>query len=150
MVLPSHLFDDAIEDRLKLVLSIDGVVYGGYIMFLPKEESEPFPLIDSAINSSGLIVDAQNYVTTDLIDVTFVEDIVISCVMRRNSYNVMWAYDDEGNPLKELVKNHTTYRTSHVEPDGTYRYIRACAVYVLDGVPQNYSLELHYRSRRRR
>lgn len=145
MVLPSHLFDDAIGYRVRLVLRIDGEVYGGYIIFLPVEESEPFPNMDSFIREDGSNGNREGYVTTDYIDVTFVDDIVYQGKMSYTSGITMAGYDQDRNFVKVLLnKSGNESRTYHIEPDGSYNYIRACAVSSL-----THSLQVHYKSRRR-
>lgn len=145
MVLPSHLFDSAIERRLKLVLKIHGEVYGGYIIFLPIEESEPFPNDNTLLRSDGATASRESYVTTDYIDITFVDDIVYVGRMSRSSGITMGAYDGDRNFVGALiVQTPATQSTYHIVPDGSYNYIRACTI---DSV--EYSLQVHYKTRRR-
>lgn len=144
MVLPSHLFEDAIDNRLKLVLKVRGEVYGGYIIFLPVEESEPFDIASFAINADGSLVEGTAYEATDFVDITLVDDIVYQGRMQTSGYISVAAYDEEYVFVRPLLRKATVADIHHFTPDGTYSYIRACAA-------KNYDhyLQIHYRSRRR-
>jgi len=146
MVLPSHLFEDAIDNRLKLVLKIRGEVYGGYIIFLPAEESEPFPNI-GAISLDGSLddsVDTSRY--TDLIDVTMVREFVYSGRSSSSRASIA-GYDSDGNFVKVILQGSSTIRRDiHIVPDGSFTHIRAAS----GPYPSNPGeLILYYRSRRR-
>lgn len=146
MVLPSHLFDDAIVNRLRLVLSIDGEIYGGYIIFLPVEESEPFDLEGTFIYDDGTNGTSSAYVATDYIDISFVDDIVYNGRVKYTGRIAMAGYDQERNFVKILLDQVTNASEAHhIVPDGSYNYIRASSVNQV-----NYSLQIHFRSRRRR
>lgn len=145
MVLPSHLFDNAIDNRLKLVLKIRGEVYGGYIIFLPVEESEPFPYEGILLNRDGSTGERANYVTTDYIDVEFVDDIVYTGRMRWDTGIAMAAYNQDREFVKILIgRSDNNYVDQHIATDGTYKYIRASSYETED-----YMLQVHYKSRRR-
>lgn len=144
MLLPSNLFDNAIDRRMKLVLKIRGVVYGGYIIFLPVEESEPFNIESFAIYNDGSLRAQSAYDATDFIDISMVDDIVYSGRMMLNNYMAIAAYDENYVYVKPLLLNPSVPDIHHYTPDGTYTYIRACAA-------RNYThnLQIHFRSRRR-
>lgn len=146
MVLPSHLFTDAIASRLRLVLTINGEVYGGYIIFLPVEESEPFSFEGTYISTNGETGSNDAYVTTDYVDVSFVDDIVYNGRISYASRIAIAAYDLERNFVKILLeRSDSAAETHHFEPDGSYNYIRASSLGSI-----NHSLQVYYKSRRRR
>lgn len=146
MVLPSHLFEDAITNRLRLVLSIDGEVYGGYIIFLPLIESEPFDIADTYLNADGTSSRSTAYIATDYIDISFVDDIIYNGRIIYTGRIAMAGYDQEHNFVKILLDYvNNASEAKHIVPDGSYNYIRASSVNNV-----NYSLQIHYRSRRRR
>lgn len=144
MVLPSHLFDDAIDNRLKLVLKVRGEVYGGYIIFLPVEESEPFDIASSVIDADGSIIEGTAYEATDFIDIDLVDDIVYQGRMRTSGYIAVASYDEDHVFVRPLLRTAQADDVHHFVPDGTYRFIRACAARSYD-----HYLQIHYRSRRR-
>ena len=147
LTIPSSYFTDAIVNHAKLQLIVDELTQP-YIIFLPVEESEPFPIENTLIRDNGILRTSEDlnvYLCTELIDITFVEEFVYKGYQSRSNTSAVYGYDENGNPVIQLSSNSNRKQIIHLVPDGTYKYIRACA-----NLGESYSLELHFRSRRPR
>lgn len=142
--IPAEYFDDAITNKATLSLILGETVLP-YIVFLPIIESEEFIHDKRLIALDGNVIAWSNYAMTEFLDVEFVEDIVYTGMMTRSDAIIMEAADEKKQFQKVLIPSNQQVTTYHIIPDGTYRYIRACAY-----TGKQYSLELHYRSRRPR
>lgn len=152
ITIPSRYFEDAITNHARLQLVVDELEQP-YIIFLPVIESEPFPHDGTALGQQGDLQGGstnQYYKTTDFINIDFVDDIIMKGYLQRTNIRAMWAYDSNYQPVKVLIKTIAENEAVHVQPDGTYAYIRACSAWIRNDNPIDYSLQLHYRSRRPR
>ena len=125
IVLPSGVFDRAVENRLSLVLLRSGNPYLGIISFLPVSESEPYTIAEF-IRNNGTFGTTSVAARTDLISVEDVTDIVISGTSGSTGVLVCAAYDENQEFVRSLLDGGVTYDNMHLTPDGSYRYIVAC------------------------
>lgn len=126
-----------------MTLTVAGIADGGYILFLPVSEDEPFSLEGSYIYSNGTVLESSQYNATDLVSTEGVTDIVYSGLTTINAHPLA-AYNESGRFVRLLLEQGN-YSSVHVIPDGSYSYIRACAK-----TSDPYSLTLYFRDRRRK
>lgn len=137
ITIPLTAFQDALAQRVVVTLKIGDSQLQGYIKFLPTEESETFSGSGFIYATSGAVIANDNWVNTDFIDISDVTDIVLTTVTEQNA-SPLYAYDEAKRPLRSILPVGT-YESEHVEPDGSYRYIRSSA-----RVGRPMSLELHF------
>lgn len=125
IVLPSGVFDRAVENRLSLVLLRSGNPYLGIISFLPVSETESYT-IGEFIRNNGSFGTTSVAARTDFISVEDVTDIVISGTSGSAGVLVCAAYDENQEFVRSLLDGGVTYDNIHLIPDGSYRYIVAC------------------------
>lgn len=125
IVLPSGVFDRAVENRLSLVLLRNGNPYLGVISFLPVSETEPYT-VGEYIRSNGGFQTTSVAARTDFVSLEDVTDIVISGTSNSASVNICAAYDENREFVRILLVGGVTYDNMHLTPDGSYRYIVAC------------------------
>jgi len=141
IVLPSGVFDRAVENRLSLVLLRSGNPYLGIISFLPVSESEPYT-VGEYIRIDGSFVISSVAARTDFISIEDVTDIVISGTTSSEGVVICAAYDENQEFVRILLGGSATYSNMHLTPDGSYRYIVACG----NNVAQR-SCIIYYRTR---
>ena len=147
ITVPAEAIETAVNDRKMITLVVDGNTVGGYIIFLPKTESEPFSVIDTILKSDGLTEPFSSTNCTDFVDVTYATDIVYTGRLGGGDdhYAAMVAYDENYELVKTLISLVSAESTIHVVPDGTYKYIKACSSKSV----ANSSLQLIFPDRRR-
>lgn len=140
ITVPSSELVDALSRKLRLRLVVGGEQFGGAVIFLPYEESEPYPNTN-VLTLDGKLSPATSTKTTDLIDISLVREFVVTGT--QGSHAVLCLYDDNGN-FVSCPLSRDAFTAVHFVPDGTYRYIRASGVNDHDR-----SLILYFRDRRR-
>lgn len=147
ITVPAEAIETAVNDRKMITLVVDGNTVGGYIIFLPKTESEPFSVLETILMRDGLTVSFSLTNCTDFVDVTYATDIVYTgrLVGNEDLYAAMVAYDENYELVKVLIGLVSANSTIHVVPDGTYKYIKACSATSSSGL----SLQLIFPDRRR-
>lgn len=140
ITVPSSALVDALSRKLRIRLYVDGAQIGGDIIFLPYEESEPYPNLNR-LTYTGELAEAKSTHTTDLIDISLVREFVVTGTQLANA--VLCLYDEQGNFVR-CPLGGGSFTAVHLVPDGTYRYIRASG---LDD--RDRSLILYFRNRRR-
>lgn len=140
ITVPSSELVDAISRKLRLQLVVGGEQFGGDVIFLPYEESEPYPN-PNLLTVGGSLAPASATKTTDLIDISLVREFVVTGTQASNA--VLCLYDENGD-FVSCPLSRDTFTAVHFVPDGTYRYIRASGVNDHDR-----SLILYFRNRRR-
>lgn len=142
IVISSDALTDAIARKLTLRLYIDGTLNDGYIIFLPSSEEIEFEDGFYIVARDGRLAESSIWACTEPIDVSVVTDIIYTG-KSAGVASPLYAYDDEGGPVRSLLAVGE-YTRVHVVPDGSYRYVRASA---LNG--NAHSLSVVYRDRRR-
>lgn len=142
--IPASTTSGAIENHATLTVYIeDDEQFGGIITFLPKEESEPFPIEAALLRSGGLYVRG-GYHCTDFIDVRLAEKVIYTGYNNNASYVCVFGYDDEKNPIRVLLRSRTDISTPVPVDFDDVSYIVACSA------GGTYSLTVYYKDRRRR
>lgn len=142
--IPASTTAGAIENHATLNVYVnDDEQFGGVITFLPKSESEPFPIEAALLRSGGLRV-RSGYHCTDFIDVRLAEKIIYTGFNNNTSYACVFGYDDEKNPVRVLLRTNTNTSTPVQVDFDDVSYIVACSA------GATYSLNVYYKDRRRR
>lgn len=123
ITIPIDYIENATSERLKLSLFIQEQQQA-YILFLPVEESESFGTIGGISKVDGQLVVADAYRCTDYISVEGVIDIAYSIIVDSSAICAIYAYDANKQPLRVLLERKQNQNTSHLRPDGSYKYIR--------------------------
>lgn len=143
ITIPLSGLGNAIERKVDIELTVNGMIISK-IVTLPMQESEDFSLEGSLRRSDGEFIEHVGgpRVTTDFIDIEFVTDIAYAGICTVDSVAAVCAYDNDQNFVKVLLASDDDGTTKHFVPDGTYKFIRACA-------SKNYSksLVVYYRNR---
>lgn len=142
--IPASATAGAISNHATLTVYVNDEQFGGIILFLPKEESEPFVLKDTALSVNGTLFGRSGYLTTDLIDVGIAESVIYKGHVYFAQSCKVYGYDEERNPVRILLKQSANDGVFNVNFDGC-RFIRACAT-----TSTEYYLHVIYRDRRRR
>lgn len=150
ITIPNEAIETAVADRKMISLSIGSNTIGGYILFLRSVESEPFSQQRIMYVDGRRIPTDLPYYCTDMVDVTYATDIVLTARFRAGAtgeLSMLNAYDENQEFVRVLVPVNTDNppKTYHVVPDGTYKYVVACATDESD-----HSLELHFPDRRKK
>lgn len=142
--IPASSTAGAIDNHATLTVYVnDDEQFGGIITFLPKEESEPFP-VKQAIMTNGGFYSHNRYRRTDFIDVRMVERVIYVGSVRVQRFVKVFGYDNEKNPVKILLGPDENDSTPvPVDFEGV-SYIVASHI----GTTGN--LTLYYKDRRRR
>lgn len=127
IVLPSSVFDRALENHLSLVLLRSGNPYLGVISFLPDSETEPYTVAEY-ITIYGAFQTTSVASRTDFVSVEDVTDIVISGTSSSSYMVVCAAFNENREFVRVLLDGNETYDNMHLKPDGTYSYIVACGM----------------------
>lgn len=124
ITIPSAALADALSRRLVIYAGNSRGQYGGTIIFLPEDESEPFASV-GGIDNNGTINSRTEYRNTGMIDVSFVQDIAVKVYVDSTSMCAVYAYDGDYRPVRMLVESNKGDFTRHIRPDGSYRYVVA-------------------------
>ena len=101
--IPASTTAGAIDNHATLTVYVnDDEQFGGIITFLPKEESEPFP-VKQAIMTNGGFYKHNGFRRTDFIDVRMVERVIYVGSVRVQRFVKVFGYDDEKNPVRILL-----------------------------------------------
>lgn len=101
--IPASTTAGAIDNHATLTVYVnDDEQFGGTIIFLPREESEPFP-VNQYIQTSGNFRDNQSFHRTDFVDVRLVKTVIYQGRLRNAGYVKVFGYDDEKNPVRILL-----------------------------------------------
>ena len=145
ITIPADAIATAVNDKKRISLRIGNNSVGGYIIFLPRTESEVFTE-GKALSSNGVLTDFERWsATVDFIDITYASDIVYSGRQSGSSLNALVAYDENQEFVRNLIEIVPDDSVIHVVPDGSYKYVRACGVTASDP-----SLMLVFPDRRKR
>lgn len=126
ITIPLEDIEDAQLKRLEIILKVDETAFGGKILFLPETESEQYNFI-GFIRSDGSKSTDDYYRTTDYINVIGATDISVKGIVTVEGAKMLYAYDEQLQPVKPLVgSSNSSVTPHHVVPDGTYTFIRAC------------------------
>lgn len=142
--IPASTTAGAIDNHATLTVYIDDdEQFGGVIIFLPREESEPFPILE-LVRTDGTFTPYALYHRTDFIDVRLVKTVIYQGEMRSSICAKVFGYDDNKKPIRILLgyDNNDSIPVP-VNFEGV-SYIVACAR-VGSG-----SLTVYYKDRRRR
>lgn len=142
--IPASTTAGAINNHATLTVYVDDEQFGGIITFLPREESEQFP-VNQALLRTGLFYDDTNYRRTDFIDVRLAERVVYKGRVRNQYFAKVVGYDDEKNPVRVLL-GHDENDTTPVPID----FEGVSYVVASSFVTVSYSLTVYYKDRRRR
>lgn len=142
--IPASTTSGAIENHATLtVYANDDEQFGGVITFLPKTESEPFP-IEAALQNNGRLYSRSGYHCTDFIDVKLAEKVIYLGRVQNTGYAKVFGYDDEKNPVRILLRaDNNSTNPVEVDFDGI-SFVVACSA------GETYSLTVYYKDRRRR
>lgn len=142
--IPASATAGAIDNHATLTVYVNNdKQFGGIVIFLPREESEPFPL-RQGISTSGTFVNNSSYRRTDFIDVRFLKTVIYKGNVTSSSYVKVFGYDDEKNPVRILLRADNNDSTPvPVDFEGV-SYIVASSRGVTG------SLTVYYKDRRRR
>lgn len=142
--IPASATAEAIDNHATLTVYDDNnEQFGGIIIFLPREESEPFPLVQ-CITTTGDFENNSTYHRTDFIDVRLAETVVYQGSVTNNRRVKVFGYDDKKNPVRVLLGSGSDSATPvSVNFEGV-SYIVACSR------GSTYSLTVYYKDRRRR
>ena len=127
---------DALSRKIFLRLFNGDGQYGGDIKFLPENETETW-IDNQYINENGDVNSSGSYSVTDFVDIRDVTDIVFTGQAYATARAIA-AYDDNQEFVKLLLTTGS-FTNVHIEPDGTYRFIRACST-----ISGNKSLVIYY------
>lgn len=101
--IPASVTAGAIDNHATLTVYVnDDRQFGGIIVFLPREESEPFPF-RQYISTSGSFVSNASFRRTDFIDVRLAKTIIYQGRVSNNTQVNVYGYDDEKNPVRILL-----------------------------------------------
>ena len=146
--IPSSLFVGALENHAQLSLLRESKQFGGYLKFLPRQESIEF-VNEGYINARyGTIGTSSSWRNTDLVDVSLVREFVFSGYISGDYVASVATYDENGEyigPLLVGTPSTTFVSNLHFVCDGSYRFIR-CGSRTASG--EGTSLLLYYRDRR--
>lgn len=142
--IPASTTAGAIDNHATLTVYVDDdEKFGGIIVFLPREESEPFPFKRS-ISTSGVINDNALYHCTDFIDVRLAKTVIYQGVVTNSRTAKVFGYDDKKNPVRILLRyNEDSSIPVPIDFEGV-SYIVACSK------GGTYGLTVYYKDRRRR
>lgn len=150
ITIPYEAIETAVAGRKMISLSVGSNTVGGYILFLRSVESEQFTY-RGLLRADGTRVPTEVYdYCTDLVDVTYATDVVLTARYAGSAsegYSMLNAYDENEAFVRVLVPADfdSPPKTYHVVPDGTYKYVIACA-----NTRSTYGLELHFPDRRKK
>ena len=150
ITIPYEAIETAVEDRKMISLSVGSNTVGGYILFLKSVESEPFTRAAIMRADGSILASSDGFYCTDLVDVTYVSDIVLTARFggpQLSGYSMLNAFDENNEFVRVLLEPDYSAppKTYHIIPDGTYKYIVACAY-----TGSAYGLELHFPDRRKK
>lgn len=142
--IPASATAGAINNHATLTVYVNNdEQFGGNIIFLPREESEPFPK-KQLVRSNGTFTINNNYRRTDFIDVRLVKTVIYKGRMRSSGGAKVFGYNDEKKPVRLLLGYDNNDSTPvPVDFEGV-SYIVACAQVGYE------SLTVYYKDRRRR
>lgn len=143
--IPASTTAGVIDSHGTLTVYVDSdEQFGGIIIFLPREESEPFP-VSQYVSSSGRLVNATSYRRTDYVDVRLAERVIYQGRVRSGNIAKVFGYDDQKNPVRLLLGSDDNDSIPvPVDFEGV-SYIIACCSTV-----GSHSLTVYYKDRRRR
>lgn len=135
----------AVENHATLTVYVnDDEQLGGIIIFLPKVESEPFPIEQGILSATGRFYDGGGYHRTEFIDVRLAETVIYKGRVRNQYFAKVFGYDDEKNPVRVLLGTDENDHTPVPVDFKGVSYIVACSV------SEDPSLTVYYKDRRRR
>lgn len=142
--IPASTTAGAIDNHATLTVYVDDdEQFGGIILFLPWEESEPFPN-SQVITTSGILRTNTAYLCTDYIDVRLAKTVIYQGRVISSSYVKVYGYDDNKRPVRILLgADNNDSIPVPVDFEGV-SYIVACSR------GGTYSLTVYYKDRRRR
>lgn len=142
--IPASITAGAIDNHATLTVYVnDDEQFGGMILFLPREESEPFSF-NQVITTSGSFSNNNTFRRTDFVDVRLVKTVIYQGRLRNSGYVKVFGYDDEKKPLRILLDHDNNDSTPvPVDFEGVS--------YIVASAQVNYGhLTVYYKDRRRR
>lgn len=126
ITIPYTYLENSLSRRLVIELTVNSSVVSS-IKCLPRVESEQFTLKGYLLSQDGSFKDSANFDATDFINIEYASDITWAGVVTQENASALCAYDENKNFVKVLINHYSGSQTQHVTPDGSYKYIRACA-----------------------